>query len=374
MLHSTNLMFFFKYRGVDNIPSTLFMQVQQNDTATNNDSFDDLILFSQQQGFYKADSFNIFINETLLNGGLNLFTGFARIYGTNMVVKDSSINDFTIIHEMGHCLGLFHTNNIDNGLTENVTRDTNSPNYNALTHGDRVHDTPATPLGFANNTVNNCLWTGVAFDPVGVQYQNILLNNIMGPNRDGCKSLDFLILTQGQKERVRWVISHSYPGYNAQRTTIEALYEPFEINTIPGNTIISISDNTPGDGMANVCRNILMQHRFQKGFTYEFSNTFSPDPNSATINEIPEINYNTYQFGVKIIQLSNQYSNYGNYIHPIYVICTRGQICKLEPYLGGKITSLSNLGSQILTEEILNSQQISDPLLIESLESQNIIL
>lgn len=360
---------FFKYRGVNTIPSTLFMEVQQS-TVQYNNALDDLVLYSQQQNYYKSDSFNIFITETLLNGGLNLYTGFAQIYGTNMVVKDSSINDFTMIHEMGHCLGLFHTNNIDNGLTENVTRDINSPNYNALTHGDRVHDTPATPLGFANNTVNNCLWTGVAFDPVGVQYQNILLNNIMGPNKDGCKSLDFLILTQGQKERVRWIISHTYPGYNAQRTPIEELYKPFEENQIAGNTIISSSDNIPSNGMANVCRNIMIQHRFQKGFTYQFIDTSSPDPVAAIVSEIPEIKFTSGQFGVKISQLSNQYSTYGSYIHTINVLCTKGKICNLEPYIGGTISSLSNLGSQILTEESLNSQQISDPLLIESLESQ----
>lgn len=61
-------------------------------------------------------------------------------------------NGWSLIHELGHTFGLFHTwggipyasNGSQNSPSEEyVTRDPNDPNYNCHTHGDRVCDTPA---------------------------------------------------------------------------------------------------------------------------------------------------------------------------------------------------------------------------------------
>ena len=360
-----------KYRGFQNIESSQFMEVQQHNVEGVDNSFNDLIDFAENENIYKEDCFNIFITESLANGGLNIISGFAWTFGNDICIRDTNLNSRTLLHEMGHCFSLLHTDNTNNNtLVENVTRDVNSPNYNALTHGDRVHDTPATPFGIQSNTIFNCVWTGYAIDNVGQQYPNILLNNLMGPFSSSCLSISFLIFTQGQKLRMRHAISNSYPGYNAYRTSIEELYEPFEIGTIQGSQIYSITENVPHDGTAYVCKDILMQHRFQKGFTYEFTNTELPDPSSASINQIPEINNNTAQFGVKILQLNNPNSTWGNYIHNINVVCTRGQICNHEPYIGGKRLTTNSLGSNQINEVILDSDDLDNPNFVDDLESQ----
>ncbi|WP_338375753.1 hypothetical protein [uncultured Flavobacterium sp.] len=334
---------FFKYRGYQYIPSSFFMNVQLYDNTGIDNSYYDLLSFASSQDYLKTDAFNIFVTETILNGQLSIYNGVTSLYSSNLCIKDTRLNTRTLVHELGHCFGLYHVNNINNGLTENITRDVTSPNYNALTHGDRVHDTPATPLSLPPYEINNCIWTGVQYDPVGEQYGNIALDNFVLSVPLACDNLNG-IFTTGQGERMRWNISHTYPGYENKRTPIEELYKPFEVIDVPGDVVISVSDDIPGDGMATVCRNILRQHRFQKGFSYEFNNTYSPDPVSATINEIPVVKHNTYQFGVKILQLDNPNSTYGNYIHNVDVVCTKGQICTNEPYLGGKIISVGNIG------------------------------
>jgi hypothetical protein len=53
--------------------------------------------------------------------------------------------------------------------------------------------------------------------------------------------------------------------------------------------------------------------------------------------------------------------------------CTKGAnigiVCHEEPYAGGKVSSSRNLISTQYEEIILNGAQISDPALIENLES-----
>lgn len=372
---------YFKYRGYQFIPSSFFMEVQMYDVEGIDNSYDDLLLYSQSEGYHKSDAINIYITSAIANGAFQ-YGGLAYMNRTSLAVLDTTINTKTLSHEMGHCFGLYHTNNTANGMYENVTRDVNDPNYNALTHGDRIHDTPATPLGFQPNTIQNCIWTGIAYDYVGVLYPNILLNNKMGPNPNGCTDNDFLIFTEGQGIRMRWLLNHSYPSKQAVQTTIESLYEPFEVDYVAGDNIISIKANKPADGYATVCRNALKSHRFQKGFTYEFYGVdfnslgepiFLPmpnnDPSSATIYEIPEIKYNTFYFGVRILQLDNPFSTFGNYIHPIEVICTMGQICIQEPLIGGKKITTDDLGLQNYTLENLTQEQVADPYFIETLEN-----
>lgn len=63
-----------------------------------------------------------------------------------IMANGSALNNETLAHEMGHCLGLHHTYRGN----ENVTRNINSPYYNATTQGDLLHDTPADPVNDPN--------------------------------------------------------------------------------------------------------------------------------------------------------------------------------------------------------------------------------
>ena len=91
-----------------------------------------------------------------------------------------------------------------------------------------------------------------------------------------------------------FIVDESNGGFlTNQLNTVASLYQPFEAIYVGGETIISVTDNTAGDGLATVCRNSLKRHRFQKGFDYIFTQTYSPDSSSAQVHEIPLIENNT---------------------------------------------------------------------------------
>ena len=58
--------------------------------------------------------------------------------------------------------------------------------------------------------------------------------------------------------------------YVRLKTTVESLYEPFEISNVAGNVIVRVEDNPENPETAIVFRNRLVQHRFQQGFNYIF--------------------------------------------------------------------------------------------------------
>lgn len=150
-------------------------------------------------------------------------------------------------------------------------------------------------------------------------------------------------------------MAHVLQTYN----TIESLYEPFETIPFGGNIIRSVIDNN--DGTAEVCRNMLIKHRFQKSFDYVFTNVNQSDLSAATINDLPEIINTTYTFGVQINQVNPET------LHEVFVDCNREPFCQTEDFIKGSIISTKVLGSMNLTLEELNEIQVKDPDLFENL-------
>ncbi len=130
----------------------------------------------------------------------------------------------TATHEVGHCLGLYHT--FHNGCMENAPYKDDSgewqPGPNSSSTGDLVSDTPADIFKYQNEAgscinnvkfdVDNCVFvnpksgTEPQKDDLGHKYADpygYLVHNIMAYGNVACQSL----ITQGQAERIRGEIT-----------------------------------------------------------------------------------------------------------------------------------------------------------------------
>ncbi len=140
---------------------------------------------------FKTDAINVYIvpdHNYSLNGIASDISGSAFI-----ITTQSFLNNETFAHELGHCLGLYHTfqstsSNLPWACPENI----NGSNCDIC--GDLVCDTPADNNG---STDGNCNYTG------GGGY-NPFTNNIMS-YYDGCLTQ----FTNGQGLRMRDVIANS---------------------------------------------------------------------------------------------------------------------------------------------------------------------
>ena len=91
------------------------------------------------------------------------------IPSTALIVHGSYYDTSTLPHEMGHCLGLYHTHH---GTVNEGGGDTNQcaelvDGSNGTTCGDYIMDTPADPNRWANNS---CLYIGTGVDAHGNHY------------------------------------------------------------------------------------------------------------------------------------------------------------------------------------------------------------
>lgn len=309
------------------------------------------------------NSFNIFVIDPNSTNGYGAGAFIKNTY--SMFGSMAFLDEWTLCHEIGHNFGLAHPYNGSNTPypdlnCENVTRDPDAINYNADSAGDLIIDTHATNQSVWFSDVD-CAMTNNPTDCQGTPLLPQSRDNFMFPsdiNGNPCTPS----FTPKQGERmIGVIIENNYNRFSDASTTLESLFEPFEVKNVPGDVIISV---TPIDSEnAEVCRNILRQHKFQPGFDYTFTDTFSPDPSSSSIEETPEIKYNTFEFGVKINQIST------NCEIRIPVICTRGQICQPEPYVSGKVTSTNDLGSPNFTVIELTEEQLKDPYYIQQLEN-----
>lgn len=341
---------YFKYFGFDKINETDYLQLETYEEMT-----------QLRTAYSISNAINIFI----VNG-----TVFGAPARTNFFDDNWFIRSWTQCHEMGHNFGLVHVYAATNGICERATRDIQNPNFNATTAGDWVLDTHA--FGNANdNNFTNCNYIGGAIDCHGAAIEPATLTNgyfVAGPpynnflNAEDIYSTCLPSFTPGQGVRMRNAITGYWASsYNAQMNTIESLYQPFEEITFGGNTVISIEDLE--DGNANVCRNLKVRHRFQKGFDYVFpDNDGNPDLNIFGVNDLPENINHDLNYNVIINQIDPNSEG-------TVLLCTRGQFCEIEPFISGIDIKTDFLGSYNFTVEEWDRLKVSDPDLYQYLES-----
>ena len=135
----------------------------------------------------------------------------SSIPSTSLILSGNSYNTLTLPHEMGHCLGLFHT---FHGTVREVgslytTDDSQCAELvnggNSATCGDYISDTPADP-----NKWSNCTYNGSIQDANGDSYKPDP-RNIMSYSGNSCRNL----FTAIQSERMRNFILNTPALQNA---------------------------------------------------------------------------------------------------------------------------------------------------------------
>lgn len=305
----------------------------------------------------------------------------------DIVSTEQNKSKLILCHEMGHLLGLWHTDGSYSYYEgeyqcEHVTRIplTVDPlsDYNADLHGDYVEDTLAEPetMFWATDFVNcNYINSQNQMDcntPPQL-YENIIPYNFMQvgdflnvPSLD-CANFNF---TAGQIKKMRETILTSSLFYlnnplSNSITDVASLFQPYEQTMIAGNVIVTTTDN--GNGTAYVCRNRLVQQKFQKGFDYIFPDNQTPDPANASVDTLPITIMNTANYPVTIQQLATGQTNLLTNTGEAKLNCTRGVICTDETFFHGTIFSTQNLLDMNVTIEELNALQVKDPELYNNL-------
>ena len=186
----------FSLKNIDYINSDNFYNTswdsQFNSIIATNPSIDaiDIYMFPEtNSGGGQASG--IPANALVIGGNLN-FNGIITY----------SANSHILSHEMGHCLGLFHTFHgtcCEPGCPELVN------GSNGTTCGDFVQDSPADPVRLFNYSLNNCTWNNTSFRDANNDLYNPDEKIIMAYTYPQCMQY----FTNGQGQRMRDQMANS---------------------------------------------------------------------------------------------------------------------------------------------------------------------
>lgn len=130
--------------------------------------FEKLTETPQLEALVSDNLINVFVTEELASNDVDIcgFATFPYSEGKKYVVVNSLCinNPSTLIHEMGHYFGLYHTHETFYGR-EFVSR------FNCTESGDLLCDTPADPQLSGLNVNNACTYVGVKVDALGEYYK-----------------------------------------------------------------------------------------------------------------------------------------------------------------------------------------------------------
>lgn len=349
---------------------------------------------------YFPDRINFRIQNIPGGGAAGLFNPLNVIL-TYQAFNNEQNKQYLLAHEVGHILGLIHTNGntsrqFDNFITplmcnadqitfgtfpsfdgdsdENVTRDeTDIDNYNANVAGDLVVDTAATYFN-PNLCVDNSTGTPVlqylfsdeVIDAVDNPYVNVGADNFMtSVPADVNEFNEFInLFTAGQGVRMRETIENEallQPILN----TVASLYEPYK------GSYYFAGPNNPDD-----------KPLFQPGFDYKFVGAGGQTPSGYQIYNTPseydDINF-IYDANVVLNKVDRFSLDIDNITHPnrsaiiIEQLEDQPRICYHNVNRGasnGKVIKFNdNIFNHNYTITEQDSLNINQPTLIQDLEN-----
>ena len=227
---------------------------------------------------FKIKGSNSACNNTCGIGG----TSF-QIPNTFCLVANGNIGKGnTVAHEVGHCMGLFHTFERSNG-TETIN------GSNATTAGDLVADTPADPYGLTgacySTSANGCLYTGFCPDPNGATNYNPPYTNLMAYwwNGNSVTCYSNLAPTNGQYLRVNATLS-TYAPLQSCQSPYDYTLTAFTVSS--GYFFQSVINSLTTSGSVNLLGSVIST--LGGGHVYlEPGFKASPTSGTITIRPIP---------------------------------------------------------------------------------------
>jgi Pregnancy-associated plasma protein-A/Secretion system C-terminal sorting domain len=127
-----------------------------------------------------------------------------NVIGTKGILYPNYKLGRTLTHEIGHCLGLFHTWGDDNGTCNGSDNVNDTPN-----EADKVFGCPTFPY----------------FDACATKSPGVMFMNYMDYTDDNCKSM----FTRGQNTAMQTVINGSRSGY---KTAITNCYDNIDLESL----------------------------------------------------------------------------------------------------------------------------------------------
>lgn len=247
---------------------------QMNDSDLNNHDANDSTENTELPPVLVDGFLNIFIHNALPGYNGNAYS----IPNTYLSMSGSAIKSQTFIgilaHEMGHCLGLYHTfepwkDKFGNPTNkENVDRSGNCKN--CTTAGDVLCDTPADDNGGVNSS---CVYIGTGKDACNTSYTP-LTNNLMAYGNYSC--INTFTTEQGARMRTFLTTDNSLTPFLVH----DILYIPILSNyTISSGTAYTIAREVVyvSDGSANLTVNGTANQFFQaKKVSLKSGTKFSP--------------------------------------------------------------------------------------------------
>ncbi|MDO4728144.1 MAG: hypothetical protein Q4B43_03950 [Bacteroidota bacterium] len=202
-----------------------------------NTSYGAVLGYANANGKFSNNSLNVYVVKTLngYNGAASANSDGIVLKRSHFIGKHQTIPGNLLAHEIAHTYGLAHPwgEGLPAYTFEHVTRDSNNPNYNALTAGDCIADTPAMVSFWSEFAVGGsifdvidpytCEYLGNGTDVLGVPFELTPndVGNVMGYTWQPCIDTGFTI---GQGIRLREYIadpSNSYrPSIKAKRNDV----------------------------------------------------------------------------------------------------------------------------------------------------------